>query len=290
MTFKEAVATSILSRSWRYSWILSNKLDFDSSPPFAELPEGYCCYIPALDKERSNSVRWINRFIALSKFFNQKSDLEAFRAVVDLSESDRWIDDWLSYALSRKVGRLELIVAEEFRSREGIAYSSNYDMCYNFPYKEGNCPNNFKLLKKLSMHCVRVSGEALEFFLGSCRLLEELSVSSSQLLSSLEIVGTFPAFKCLELSMCYNLKSVSVRDSGLVTLKYSGDDVIEFVMVNVPLLTRLWVMLRYNNLNAVVRMFSSVLPQLEMLKVSCAGLSWTVCDSFFPVSRLGFIC
>lgn len=276
MTFKEATATSILSRRWKYLWILTPKLDLDGSwiltPKLGhdgtELPQ------KVKETERSKYVRWVDGVIALHQSLHQRSSLEEFRVSFDLAKPDsERIDEWLSYALSRKVQRLDLNLLGLTCERMFNYHLPNY----NFPYKKGNFPNNLKLLKKLRLHSVNVSGEAVEFFLGTCPLLEQVSLSRSQVLLSLEIIQPFPSFKCLEISWCYNLKSIVLRDSNVVAIKYGGE-LIHFLLINVPLLTQLWIQGEFTRcMKDVVKMFSSVLPQLEMFKIyyKCV-LSWKV--------------
>lgn len=112
---------------------------------------------------------------------------------------------------------------------------------YAFPYKQGNFPDNLKLLKKLCLHSVNVSGKAVAFMLGNCRLLEQLSLSEIDELSSLQVVGTSSVLKCLEISHCRNLKSIVVQESEVVCIKYEGAPCRRFVIVDVPLLTHLWI-------------------------------------------------
>ncbi|KAL6585452.1 hypothetical protein OROMI_002096 [Orobanche minor] len=167
---------------------------------------------------RCKYVEWVNRLI-LSLISSDSTNLHEFRVLFDLSESEtQWIDDWLSFAVSRKVERIELILIDV------ISIDRRH---YNFPYKSGNFSSNLRVLKKLSLKSVNVNGEDIGFLLGNCPLLGELYVSVSKDLNSLEIIGTFPSFKCLEIYLCPNLNS--------------------FV--------------------GILGMFRSVLPQLHMLKI-----------------------
>ncbi|KAL1533955.1 F-box/LRR-repeat protein [Salvia divinorum] len=97
------------------------------------------------------------------------------------------------------------------------------------------------------------------------------------MLSSLEVVGTSPVFKCLEISQCTSLYSVVVRESNVVCIKYAGPRIqhARFKLVGVPRLTQLWIqaeqeqaMLHYiMNIRNIIDMFDSVLPQLHTLKI-----------------------
>ncbi|KAG6388786.1 hypothetical protein SASPL_150222 [Salvia splendens] len=170
------------------------------------------------------------------------------------------------YAVSRKVEILELIL----------------DACspkeyYSFPYKKGNSPDNLRRRKKLSLHYVSVSGEAVAFLLRKCRLLEQLSLSQCEKgLSSLKIVWTSPVFKCLEISQCASLNSVVVRESNIVCIKYVGWGISHshFKLVDVPLFSQLWIQAEAHtrlsyiiNIRDIINMFDDVLPQLHTLKI-----------------------
>lgn len=199
--------------------------------------------------------------------------LEEFRVLFDLSASHKqWIDDWLSYAVGRKAETLELDLinscADEDRS---------YNI-YRFPYREGNFPSNLRVLKVLSLHLVNVSGATVELFLGNCPFLERVSISGSQELSHLELIRTSPCFKCLEISSCQKLRSLVVRGSNIACFKYGGDSLRRFELVDVPFLTQLWIQpLSPNRFTSIATMFSSVFPQLQMLKLYVQyNISWEV--------------
>ncbi|KAL1533474.1 hypothetical protein AAHA92_33353 [Salvia divinorum] len=223
LSLKDAMATSILCSRLRYSWIFTSNLDLH--------------------------VDW---YAALKK---QPRDYDTEHTL------QLWIDEWLNYAVSRKVESLDLNL---------IAYSP--EKRYSFPYKQRHFPDNLKLLKKLCLHSVNVSGEAVAFMLGNCRLLEQLSLSETDELSSLEVVGTSSVFKCLAISQCKNLKSIVVRESEVVCIKYNGARCRLFVIVDVPLLTQLWIQAdpqscyfsgRRGAIKGILDMFRSVLAQLH---------------------------
>ncbi|KAL1533919.1 F-box/LRR-repeat protein [Salvia divinorum] len=263
LSLKESIKTSILSSRWRNLWILTPKLDLDlDSTAILHKWRNY-----NISKIRCEFVRWVDHlFTILPK---SSTNLVRFRVVFDLSSFfSGWIDDWLSSAVSRKVESIDLILN---------SYSHSPEEClYYFPFQKGNFPDNLKLLKKLSLHRVNVSDAAVAFLLGNCRLLEQLSLSWCGKLSSLEVVGTSPVFKCLEISQCASLYSVVIRESNVVCIKYGGPGIPQsrFKLVGVPRLTQLWIqgepqmMLHYIiNIRGIIDMFDSVLPQLHMLKI-----------------------
>lgn len=85
--------------------------------------------------------------------------------------------------------------------------------------------DEFKFIKKLATNSVNVSGEFVEELLRKCPHLQQLSLSASGDLKSLEIVRPSPSFKWLEISVCRQLESLVIRDSGIVSLKvYMGEE------------------------------------------------------------------
>ncbi|KAL1532082.1 F-box/LRR-repeat protein-like protein [Salvia divinorum] len=257
LSLKEAMATSLLSSRWKNLWMLtSSKLDLriDFLETFKRM--GNC----ERHTLQCNYVGWVDRLLTRLQVVKPSTNLVEFRLSFNLSSSfASWIDDWLSYAVSRKVERLDLFfVANYFEEKR-----------YSFPYKEGNFPDNLSLLKRLSLHYVDVSGEAVAFMLGNCRLLEKLSLHQAGRVSSLEVVGTSPVFKCLGISDCMRLVSVVVRGSELVCIKYRavGNVGCRFVLVDVPLLTQLSIQSEPCLLDFMLDMFGSVLPQLHTLEI-----------------------
>lgn len=162
LSLKEAIATSILSSRWRNLWNLTPKLDLDLDWT-AMLNKRRNYDMNNMNNLSCEYVRWVDRLLTtLPK--SSTANLVRFRVVFDLTSFFTvYIDDWVSYAVSRKVERLELIL-----------YACLPQEYYSFPYKKGNFPDN---LRRLSLHYVRVSGEAVAFLLRKCRLLEQLFLS-----------------------------------------------------------------------------------------------------------------
>lgn len=282
LTFKQAAATCVLSRRWRYIWTSTTRLDFDGTKSLANLKLTY-----AIEKARSEYVTWVNHVIALCKDYTSPL-IEFFRIRCDLNKSsERDIDEWVRYALERKVQILELDL-----TNDAAGYSNRrQDEYYTFPFKflsrqNGDCSNysqpwslrrcNSIQLKKLLLSYVSVNDEAVEFILYNCPLLEDLSVTRSAELSTLKISGRFPSLRCLEICYCLNLSSVEIRDSNIVSLKYIGRR-IHFILENVPMLVNITLEAIENNvMKDVVPLFSGILPQLETFKIYANKISWKV--------------
>ncbi|KAK6116438.1 hypothetical protein DH2020_049900 [Rehmannia glutinosa] len=285
LPFKEAIATSILSRRWRYLWTFIRRLDFDGTELLLKVESTKEDHKIVLDNERRNYVRWVDHVIASHK----GSAIEEFRVFFNLDKAyEKSIDGWLRFALSRKVQKLELNLTEAAftRSRKDHEF-------YTFPYtlmfavSDSSIDFNFKYLKKLSLNCVNVNGEALEFFLRQCPLLEHLSVSRSLELTALKIIGPFPSFKRLEIISCHNLNSVEIRDANLVHLTYRGYK-IQFLLENVPMLVEMFIGgMITNDLKDVLLMLSSYLPQLEILGIRRrSNFTWKETTIFYSTVKM----
>lgn len=194
LSFKESIATCLLSRRWRYVWTLVPKLDFDGFESLMKVKMAKYKTL-AIHEERSKYVRWVDNAIALHK----SSAIEEFRVYFNLNKHyEKHIEKWVNYALARKVKRLELDITGGFRP----SYS-----CTS-PFIRSMGRNNsilFKYLEKISLNHVDVNGEALEFFVHNCPLLQHVSVTASGELLSLKIIGPFPSLKHLEIIFCHNL-------------------------------------------------------------------------------------
>ncbi|XP_042032161.1 putative F-box/LRR-repeat protein At3g44080 isoform X2 [Salvia splendens] len=266
LSLKEAIRSSLLCSRWRNLWIFLPKLDLDLDSTTILLQYHRKAY--NITKLRSDYVRWVDRIFTILP--NSSTNLVRFKVAFDLPLSfSGCVDYWVNSALRRKVESLDLILN---------TYAYSPEEFYYFPYHKGNFPDNLKLLKRLSLHCVNVSDAAVACLLGNCVLLEQLSLSRcGRMLSSLEVGGTLPVFKCLEISQCPSLSLVVVRDSNIVCIKYAGlgRRHCRFELVGVPRLTQLWIQAAHGqdwnfyirSIRGIIDMFDSVLPQLHTLKI-----------------------
>ncbi|GER53388.1 F-box/RNI-like/FBD-like domains-containing protein [Striga asiatica] len=271
LTFREVVAASILSLRWRYLWTFSRTLDFDGLQSLVKLVFSVGKLSLNLDKARLNYVTWVDRAIVSHK----ESTIDELRVFFNLSRTyTSSIDKWLRFALAKKVQRLELNLTDNacFKSR-------TYNECYDFPYELLFCNSgaDFKYLKRLSLNYVNVNGEALEFILRICPLLEDLSVAQSGELKILKITGPLPSLKRVGIYLCHKLQSFQIRDVNIVHLTYYGSSV-RFFLENVPLLVDACIGgLITEHREVVLQLLSTYLPKLERLKLDILNVHcWAV--------------
>ncbi|CAL9029666.1 unnamed protein product, partial [Prunus brigantina] len=117
----EAVATSVLSKHWRYAWAWSTlTLDFDPE----ETLIGFKDHSRTLQNKKSHRyVNWVNRVVEQ----HSGPNIKLFRACFDLDRRfTSSIDKWIEFALNKRVQVLILDFVKE--------YGINKDS-YMFPRK-----------------------------------------------------------------------------------------------------------------------------------------------------------
>ncbi|KAL9153002.1 hypothetical protein ABFS82_10G020200 [Erythranthe guttata] len=257
LSMKEAARTSVLSSRWINLWKDFPRLDFDAESALLKIARDYELH----GEESGKYVEWVNRVIQSHK----ATTLKEFRVCFDLSRSVKnSITQWLEFALSRHVEKLELDFKTKFEN------SGCEDTHYNFPEKFLKHPSqsssiNFKSLKALSLKCVNVTGEAIEFFLRNCPSLEKLVVTYTSKLSNLEVCGPSLALKHLDLRFCFRLKSVKVSAPNLISL--TVPKVEGLLLENVPALVELSLILTipYRAVKKKLSTLSCCISQLEIL-------------------------
>ncbi|GFQ05033.1 F-box protein at3g03040 [Phtheirospermum japonicum] len=277
LTLKESVATSILSRRWRYLWTFTPRLEFDDTDSLWKVNTSKRWNL-MLRLVRRNFIRWVDHVISSS---HKNSILESFRVCFNLTSAyTSFINEWLMYALARKVQILEL----------DLTYDGSFNVWtdahfYSFP-GDPITLTHFKHLKKIYVRNVNVSGLVLELLVCNyCPLLEDLSVYNSIGLSALKIDKPFAAFKRLEIIHCDNLVSMEIRDANLVYLKYGGEVGIHFVLWNVPMLVEICAI--SHKTRGLLTMFSSVLAQLVKLQICIQRkFSWQEANLIYSAVKM----
>ncbi|KAM7489469.1 hypothetical protein LguiB_026953 [Lonicera macranthoides] len=256
LTLKEAIATSVLSKRWKGLWAFMTHLHFDHKISWLDddliiMKEKSASErrIVAKKLEAENTDRFVGQVNEILKL--QKSPtIEEFRVCVELDENYKInIDEWLKFALTRRVQRLELYMA--WHHIETVSVS------------------DFKSLKSLHLKAVDVSGQVLENILANCPVLERFAVHGSLELKTFKLASPSLVLKYLEISWCPNLNSIEICNlTNLVRFGYRGPD-MNLRLNNVPRLVELSISGRQiqQSMPDFLPKFSSCFSQLETLEL-----------------------
>ncbi|XP_015873992.3 putative F-box protein At1g49610 [Ziziphus jujuba] len=261
LPLKEAVATSVLAKRWRYIWTFTKNLDFDAEETLNRIIES-----PGqlLRVERPKYIDRVNSVIAQrSSKNNMVRGIDRFRIGFDLCrEFSSSIDNWIEFAMKNRVKTLEL----EFFEYGGLRMNCD---CYILRKKHFD-PVALKSLKVLNLTSVEIHGRVVEWLLSKCPLLERLKVAGSDKLINLRISGV-PNLKHFEIRRCINIKKVEIcAAQNLVSLYSLSTYPYEFILRNVPKLVDLHIDTDFGSdndedLGLTFTLLSSCLSQLQIL-------------------------
>ncbi|GJU28755.1 FBD-like protein, partial [Tanacetum coccineum] len=271
LPLKDAGVTSLLSRSWRYLWCRSVRLDFEDYERMLKILAQ-----PSLrNQERNRYISWINRVM----FHHKSGILEDFKICYDLDKHYKGaLTKWIEFAISKKVQKLELNLMEN----EDIF--SDPVRNFVFPHKvldtkpqslkrkSLNVPQmpsakvmEINLLKSLIFKCVNVSDEAIGKLLTSCRVLEHLYIYNSGHMVNVKISGPTLALTKLEIKFCCRLESIEICETNLAWFQYLGTDVT-LKLNNNPMLQTLSLGMGHSGIeNNLFQQISSCIPYLHVL-------------------------
>ncbi|GER45568.1 F-box/RNI-like superfamily protein [Striga asiatica] len=161
LPLKEVGRTSVLSSRWRNLWSYTSYLNFDDYSSMEKIIQD-----PNFRSvEREKYVRWVDSVLQSHRGFS----LKELRICFSLIQSPS-VTKWLEFAFERNIEKLELDLSDGEDAH-------GPDKTYVFPQellRENSRIFNYKTIKVLSLNCVNVSGEAIEFLLRYCPLLEQL--------------------------------------------------------------------------------------------------------------------
>ncbi|XP_059657224.1 uncharacterized protein LOC132303811 [Cornus florida] len=126
--------------------------------------------------------------------------------------------------MEKRVKRLELDLAE-------LTDYSREEEDYNFPDPDGIANHLHSLslgftscnsLTNLLLTHVNVTGQDLEYFITNFPNLEQLYVKESDALVNLKVPDLALKLKRLEITFCFNVESIEISATNLVSFKYFG--------------------------------------------------------------------
>lgn len=248
---------------------------------------------------------WVNSVVQQHK----GPRIDQFRVSYFLNEKfSSSIDKWIEFALRKGVQILELNLLE-------YAYYCTIRPGYAFPHKllglnleestssqkeesawKHLCPDNspthqpcvcigLKSLRVLTLECVDISGQVLEYFLRSCPVMERVSVYGSSKLVNLRVAGPSIALKYLVIQRCSNIESIEIVDAHIVSFTYDGGEKIRLRLENVPLLVEVSIQehreyYSFLSMDVLFGSLASYISQLEILKMNNTILV-SICDCYF---------
>ncbi|XP_031386556.1 F-box/FBD/LRR-repeat protein At1g13570 isoform X5 [Punica granatum] len=214
LPIREAVKTSILSRSWRYKWASLTKLVFDDN-----------CVDSLGDFTKDIFVNFVTRCL-----FLHQGPIHMFKLSTSYLQYVPDIDQWILFLSRNDIKELVLELGEG----EWFRVPSCLFNCSKLTRLElVNCeldpPPTFKgfpNLRILTLHQVLVAADAIESLISSCPVLENLSLSY---FDSLAMTISAPNLKYLNLEG--EFKDICLENTpALVALSvamYMTDDIAE---------------------------------------------------------------
>ncbi|CAA0836605.1 Unknown protein [Striga hermonthica] len=278
---KEAAVTSILSRRWRYVWTHLARFNFNGN----KMLDKTAANRKLKSSERPKYINWVNRVVRQHK----GEIVDSVRICFDLDKSSKCaLDNWVKFAISKGVQRLELDLLENSETlRQPMRnYTFPYkQLCKKMSMKNVMRPNFGQMkccLKALSLKCVTVSEEAFDCILSECPLLKYLSIHGSGDLVNVKVCRPSLMLKHLEIVFCLGIETIEISNVNLVSFSYLGPG-IDLVINNVPMLDEISIGEGYSGLeNNVFGQLSCCLYQLEVLTLEIYRPEENIKISAFP--------
>lgn len=292
LTLKEAVRTSLVSKSWRFIWTNHPDLLFDSCNILGSTiySDSTSTRRLKLDKQRQRR-KFIQRVYHVMEKRYQGPKIDSLAVHFHLGkDSAADIDHWISCAVAKGAEKLDLDLSE-WRSFMVDYGASTVLEPYTFPFwtllrKECNLkhlqlsscnlgsPQNSSCLSSLvtvELRDLNVSDKQLKDFLCVCLFLENLSLHHCQDLVDFKFAGSRSPLRFLSIKNCFGLKNIEICAKNLGTLEYTGQ-VVSFSFKDVPKLAQVFLSFtgvhRLEGVTYTFARFAYHLPQLETLNLS----------------------
>ncbi|KAJ9539827.1 hypothetical protein OSB04_026333 [Centaurea solstitialis] len=260
---KEAAATSLLSRRWRYLWCQTDHLVFEDW-------ERWSLMDTLSSKESNEYMSWVDHIIHQHK----SPTVDEFKIRFGLDENaTAAIDKWIKYAISKNVQTLELALVRShgtcghhcfpnkiFDRKRGSSLKRH---SFNDPLME------IKFLKSLILRFVDVDDDGIKIILNNCLVLEHLSIVYSCKLVKPEIRGKGLVLKNLDIESCSQLESVEICDSNIVFFNCLGASSVTLRFDNLQKLEKICIDKRHSwkDVNDMFCQISCV-PYLQVLELT----------------------
>ncbi|XP_075520106.1 putative F-box protein At3g58860 [Primulina tabacum] len=204
-TWREAIATSIISTRWRRLYTYITRLTFSTRHASKHK------YVQ--ENGSSKHMKEIYDFLASSESCRF---LKEFEVNVPCLKGDN-IKTWLPLVLDREVESIRIRLIYHDKAMSGYC---NFPRRTLIKSKSGGLGSfaGLKSLRKLSLHSLHVDDRDVELFVSNCTTLEHLSIVGSYRLKKTSLVG-HSKLKHLEISSSRNVVLIEVLDMiNLVSL------------------------------------------------------------------------
>ncbi|XP_075660692.1 F-box/LRR-repeat protein At3g26922-like [Castanea sativa] len=280
LSMKEALNISILSKRWRHIWRSTVILKFDGSNKL----------LSSIGNKKSLQrlafVTWVDRVLD-SHYGSVVTEFSVCYALNKRAACH--INQWISFAVGKKVQRLELKLEDDDSSFSGL---------YTFPSSKFRA-EEASSIKHLALNACRVYSPGFDSFRSlitlsldhvvltdivfnniflNCPRLEHVSVVVAKNLVNARVVGPNLPLKHLKLSICDQLESIEICAMNLVIFIYGGKPINLFLR-NVPMLREIQFFASDVMINDTIASTLSQVVSLETLALFCENV-WNITEEY----------